>query len=57
LKKLGNQDITVPEYVYDVHTLKGKRMGKTKEDFFKEEQQALENAQISIFDIAGITDL
>ena len=56
-EEVRNQDITVPEYVYDVHTLKGKRMGKTKEDFFKEEQQALENAQISIFDIAGITDL
>lgn len=56
-EEVRNQNMTVPEYVYDVHTLKGKRMGKTKEDFFKEEQQALVNEQISIFDIAGITDL
>ena len=40
----------VPEYVYDVHTLKGKKMGKTKSDFFREEQQALENRTLSIFD-------
>lgn len=40
----------VPEYVYDVHTRKGKAMGKTKKDFFREEQDALANRQISIFD-------
>lgn len=40
----------MPEYVFDVHTLKGKRMGKTKTDFMKEEQEALQNEQLSMFD-------
>lgn len=43
--------VEVPEYVYDVHTLKGKRMGKTKVDFFEEEEAALVNKQVSLFDI------
>ena len=43
-------DVKMPEYVYDVHTLKGKRAGKTKEDFFREEEAALANKQMSIFD-------
>ena len=40
----------IPEYVYDCHTLKGKKMGKTKDDFFREEEKALANKQLSIFD-------
>lgn len=55
-EEVRNSEIEVPEYVYDVHTLKGKQMGKTKEDFFREEQAGLVNAQISMFDIKGITD-
>ena len=43
--------VEVPEYVYEVHTLKGKRMGKTKVDFFEEEEAALVNKQESLFDI------
>lgn len=31
----------IPEYAYDCHTLKGKRMGKTKADMIKDEQEAL----------------
>jgi hypothetical protein len=31
----------VPDYAFDCHTLKGKRKGKTKADFFREEQRAL----------------
>jgi replication-associated recombination protein RarA len=42
--------IEVPEYAYDVHTMQGKRNGKTKEEFFKDEQEALNNKQIGIFD-------
>lgn len=41
---------TIPDYVYDCHTLKGKMRGKTKEDFFREEEKALANKQLSIFD-------
>lgn len=40
----------LPEYVYDVHTRQGKRAGKTKEDFFHEEQAALTNTTPSLFD-------
>ena len=41
----------IPEYVYDVHTIRGTRMGKTKRDFFREEEAALANKQPSLFDI------
>ena len=40
----------VPEYVYDVHTYRGKRAGKTRLDFFQEENEALEPKQMSLFD-------
>lgn len=49
-KEIREESIRIPEYVYDVHTRKGKMSGKTKEDFFKEEEQALEHKQVSIFD-------
>lgn len=41
----------IPEYAYDVHTLKGKRMGKTKEGFIKEEYEALKPKQVSIWEL------
>lgn len=44
----------VPDYAFDVHTLKGKKMGKTKKQFFKEEQDALEPKQISIWDLTDL---
>ena len=43
----------VPNYVYDVHTYRGKRNGKTKLDFFIEENEALEPRQIGLFDEGG----
>lgn len=42
--------VKLPEYVYDVHTMKGKKMGKTKEQFFKEEYEALKPKQAGLFD-------
>ena len=42
--------VDIPEYVYDVHTRKGKKMGKTKSQFFKEEDESLAYKQMSIFD-------
>lgn len=48
--EVRKEPMEIPEYVYDVHTRKGKRMGKTKTDFFKEEQEAMVNVQFSIFD-------
>jgi len=46
------EKVEIPEYVYDVHTLKGKRSGKTKEQFFIEEEEALKPKpeQQSLFD-------
>ncbi len=34
-------DLEIPDYAFDVHTRKGKIAGKTKGDFFIEEQEAL----------------
>lgn len=48
--EVRSERIDVPEYVYDCHTRKGKMMGKTKSQFFQEEQDALTNVQTSIFD-------
>lgn len=33
--------LPIPDYAYDKHTLKGKKMGKTAVDFFRDEQEAL----------------
>lgn len=49
-EEIRKEKIEMPEYVYDCHTLKGKKKGKTKKDFFIEEQEGLSNKQISIFD-------
>ena len=42
--------VEMPDYVYDVHTMQGKRSGKTKRDFFREEEAGLANRQMSLFD-------
>ena len=49
-EEVRKEPMTIPEYVYDVHTRKGKMRGKTKADFFREEENALSNKQMSIFD-------
>ena len=40
----------IPDYVFDCHTMKGKRMGKDILDMIIEEQNALAPKQISFFD-------
>jgi hypothetical protein len=40
----------IPEYAYDCHTLKGQKRGKTKADFFRDEQRALKPLQPGLFD-------
>ena len=40
----------VPAYAFDCHTLKGRRTGKTKAHFFREEQEALRPLQTGFFD-------
>ena len=42
--------VKMPDYAFDCHTLKGKRAGKTKADFFREEQKALKPFQPGLFD-------
>ena len=42
--------VDVPEYVFDCHTRKGKAAGRTKQQFFREEENALVNKQVSLFD-------
>ena len=40
----------IPDYVYDVHTYKGKARGATQMDFFRIENEALEPRQMNLFD-------
>lgn len=40
----------LPDYVYDVHTSQGRRAGKTKDDFFQEEFEALSPREPGLFD-------
>jgi replication-associated recombination protein RarA len=42
--------VAIPDYAYDCHTREGKKRGKTKADFFKAEQKALEPFQPGLFD-------
>lgn len=49
-REIRSEHVKMPEYVYDVHTKRGRMMGKTKRDFFIEEDDALSNKQMSIFD-------
>ena len=41
---------TIPDYAFDCHTQKGRKMGKTKAEFFRDEQAALEPFQPGLFD-------
>lgn len=42
--------IPVPEYTFDVHTKKGRKMGRTKEQFFHDEHEALTPKMPGLFD-------
>lgn len=42
--------IAIPAYTYDVHTKRGKKYGRTKEEFFREELEALNNRVPGLFD-------
>lgn len=42
----------IPDYVFDVHTLRGKRRGKTVKDMIRDEQAALYPKQLGLFDNA-----
>lgn len=40
----------IPDWVFDIHTAKGKAMGKTEVDMGEDEQAALNPLQVSLFD-------
>ena len=44
------EPLEVPPYTFDVHTRKGKKAGKTKEQFFTEEHEALTPRMPGLFD-------
>ncbi|NTV25922.1 MAG: hypothetical protein HGB01_06895 [Chlorobiaceae bacterium] len=44
------EKVELPEYTYDVHTRNGRIAGKTKEMFFREEQQGLSPKAPGLFD-------
>lgn len=50
MTEVRNENMSVPEYVFDCHTRKGKAAGKTKQQFFIEEEQALANRHLTLFD-------
>lgn len=43
----------IPDWVFDCHTLRGKKMGRTDIDMIISEQQALQPLQIGLFDDAS----
>ena len=50
------EDTDIPDYVFDCHTIKGKRRGKTDVDMAIEEQEALQPKQIGLFDDCNWSD-
>lgn len=46
-------DDTIPDWVFDCHTLKGRKNGKTGVEMIADEQAALEPVQMSLFDNAS----
>lgn len=50
LEDARNYPLPIPQYTYDVHTRKGKMMGRTKEQFFREEFESLSPREPGLFD-------
>jgi replication-associated recombination protein RarA len=50
LSEAREERIEIPGYALDVHTKAGRMAGKTKDDFFKEEFEALRPRQKGLFD-------
>lgn len=40
----------LPEWVYDIHTKRGRKSGRTKEEFLRDEFESLANRQMGLFD-------
>lgn len=50
LTECRGEKIEIPEYAYDCHTKRGKQRGRTKAQFFHEEQAALQPRLAGLFD-------
>jgi replication-associated recombination protein RarA len=50
LEEVRRLQEAVPDYALDCHTSAGKRAGKTRKDFFKEEYRALKPREPGLFD-------
>lgn len=50
IEDVRREPIPIPEYTFDVHTRKGKKRGRTKEEFFKSELISLEPREPGLFD-------
>lgn len=50
LEDVRRYPIEIPQYTFDCHTRKGKKRGRTKEEFFREEYEALQPRIPGLFD-------
>lgn len=50
LEDVRNRPIPIPPYTFDVHTRKGKKAGRTKREFFRDEYEALKPRMAGLFD-------
>ena len=50
LDDVQRNPIPIPPYTFDVHTRRGKKMGRTKEEFFRDEYEALNPRERGLFD-------
>jgi hypothetical protein len=48
--RLSPENIPLPDYTFDCHTIRGKKKGKTKDDFFRDEFAALDPREQGEFD-------
>ena len=53
LKDYDNRHMVIPDYVFDCHTRRGKKMGKTKREFIAAEQAALTPCKEGEYDKCG----
>lgn len=58
IEDVRSYPIEIPPYTFDVHTRKGKKYGRTKKEFFRDEYEALSPRQPGLFDdlVSGGTD-
>ena len=50
IEEIRREPIPIPDYTFDVHTRKGKKRGRTKEEFFRDEYEALKPRVPGLFD-------